>query len=358
MANKSVYQSFDTTALNYYDLAGAPLIGVLVGSVVEDVLCTQDQTTYEKITRSLSVPTESGSTFVTKKKAFILPRCKVSQDRLKAALKEHGIIVTNDYTKADLIVGHEGIEKRFENAEPIMTSIMLAKLWNYETTDGATSSLTSFSTNPINQLIKKHGNVILTSKITENIRYYNFNIINSLYDEWMITGMALNLAHIIDTTEVSVIDAETVLHSSSTKMIMDEELLVDLKKQLNAYGDENKAMAAKIIPCIDYTKNYHLLWQFAQDCENIMWNYNRDKDIQFWLKESNFDKFTRLSAQSMILWLEKKEELCQTTFKYLEPIVRQEIRIENRDLYTFKVSVKKEYLQYLTNKTKTDEEKI
>ena len=39
--------------------------------------------------------------------------------------------------------------------------------------------------------------------------------------------------------------------------------------------------------------------------------------------------------------------LCKTTFKYLEPIVRNEISIHNRDLYTFKVAVKKEYQQYL-----------
>jgi indole-3-glycerol phosphate synthase len=34
-------------------------------------------------------------------------------------------------------------------------------------------------------------------------------------------------------------------------------------------------------------------------------------------------------------------------FRYLEPIVRREISINNRDLYTFKVAVKKEYQQYL-----------
>ena len=49
----------------------------------------------------------------------------------------------------------------------------------------------------------------------------------------------------------------------------------------------------------------------------------------------------------MILWLEKKELLNKRNFKHLEPIVRQEISIHNRDLYTFKVAVKKEYLKYL-----------
>ena len=71
--------------------------------------------------------------------------------------------------------------------------------------------------------------VIVTPKLTETVRYYDLDIENSLYDEWMLTGMAVNLAHIIDTTDVSVIDPETVLHSSASKMVLDEQLLSDLK---------------------------------------------------------------------------------------------------------------------------------
>jgi hypothetical protein len=162
----------------------------------------------------------------------------------------------------------------------------------------------------------------------------------------MLTGMAINLAYIIDTTDVSVIDPETVLHSSATKMVLDEQLLSDLKVQLNSYGDD-KALALKIIPTIDYTKNYHLLWQFAQDCNMITYADNRDKDLKYWIRISNFNSFERKSAQGMILWLEENDKLCNTTFRYLEPIVRREISINNRDLYTFKVAVKKEYQQYL-----------
>ena len=88
MANKSVYQNFDTDALTHFELNNDSLYGVIVGSKVENVLCTQDQTTYEKIQRILTVPTEDDQTFRNKKKAFILPKCNVSSDRLKAALKE------------------------------------------------------------------------------------------------------------------------------------------------------------------------------------------------------------------------------------------------------------------------------
>jgi hypothetical protein len=346
MANKSVYQDFDTDALTYYDLTAAPMYGVVVGSIIEDVLCTQDKTTYEKIENSLSVPTETGTTFINKKKAFILPKCEVSQDRLKAALKEHGITVTNDYTVADLIIGHNDISRKFENGENIMSSIMLSKLWNYEATTGSSSQSVMGSL-----IVNSKNPVLITSKVTDNIRYYNMDIASSLYDEWLITGMALNLAYLIETTDVSVVDPETVLCSSANKMVMDEELLEDLTRQIKSYDDDSVAIASKVIPTINYTANYHLLWQFAQNVEGYMYTFRRDKDIQYWMKESCFKEFSRKSAQDMILWLEDRDLLDKASFRYLEPTVRREITINNRDLYVFKVSVKKEYQKYLLKKT-------
>ena len=266
MANKSVYQNFDADALTYFDLEQDTIYGVLSTSgEIDEVLCTQDQTTYEKINTILTVPTEDEQTFRNKKKAFILPKCTVSQDRLKAALKEHGITVTNDYELADLIIGHEDISThRLENAENIPSTVMMNKLWNYETTLGRSSA-----THPKEIAIANSGlEVIITPKLTESVRYYDLDIEDSLYDSWMLTGMAVNLAYIIDTTDVSVIDPETVLHASATKMVLDEQLLADIKSQLSAYGDD-KALALKIIPTIDYKTNYHLLWQFAQDCNQI-----------------------------------------------------------------------------------------
>jgi hypothetical protein len=89
------------------------------------------------------------------------------------------------------------------------------------------------------------------------------------------------------------------------------------------------------------------LWQFAQDCNQITYADNRDKDLQYWIDASGFTKLERRSAQDMILWLDNEDKLDKVSFRYLEPIVRKEISIHNRDLYTFKVAVKKEYQQYL-----------
>ena len=347
MANKSVFQDFDANALTFFDLGGDSIYGVPAGSTFEEVLCTQDQTTYEKIKDILIKPTLDSTTFKTKKKAFILPRALVSQDRLKAALKEHGITVTNDYELADLVVGHNDITTdTLQNSDNIPSTLMMAKLWNYEITEGS-----STSGNAMEARINAYSRpVIITSKTLEGVRYYDLDISENLYDSWMITGMALNLAHLIETTDLAVIDTETVLHSSANLITLDEQLLSDLKSQLRKSGwSEDKTLAGKIIPTINYKKNLHLLWQLSQDCSNITYDFNREKDLQFWLKESKFDFFSRKSAQEMILYLEREEKLSKTYFRYLEPIVRKEISIHNRDLYTFRVAVKKEYQKYLKN---------
>ena len=54
----------------------------------------------------------------------------------------------------------------------------------------------------------------------------------------------------------------------------------------------------------------------------------------------------------MVQHLEKLDILDKISFRYLEDIVRKEIRIENRDLYTFRVELKPEYRKYLKQKNK------
>lgn len=342
MANKSVHQFYDANAMTHFDLAGDPIYGVLAGSVIEQVLVTEDKTTYNNIQDILESSKETDSTFINKKKAFVLPGADVSLDKIKAALREHKITLTNDYTEADLIVTHDNISQRCEHSENIPSTKMMVRLWNYETTSGCSSSTTS-----INSLITNSvQDVIVTKKITDSMRYYSLNIEDSLYDKWLITGLAVNIAYLIDTGAITTVDCETVLHASASKMELTEELVEQIKSMINAGGDD-KEMAASIIPNIDYTKNHHLLWQLSQDCNAITYDFNRNKDIQYWLDKSNFGDLYHKNAYDMIQWLEEKDSLTKASFRYLEPTCRRAIHIANRELYVFQVSVKKEYKKYL-----------
>jgi hypothetical protein len=89
MANKSVYQEYNQDALDHFKLDEEPLYGVLSSDYeVSDVLITQDETRYENIKNMLSIENVKSTALTSYKRAFILPRCPITQDRLKAVVKK------------------------------------------------------------------------------------------------------------------------------------------------------------------------------------------------------------------------------------------------------------------------------
>jgi len=169
----------------------------------------------------------------------------------------------------------------------------------------------------------------------------------SLYDEWGIPGLALNLAHLIDTNQLDVLDVNDVLSASANVTILTKSLIDDISKWLDSNDKENKTLLGKILPTIDYIEKPHLVWELAQNIYHKLYYYTKDKDVKYWLAESDLEKLYHFSAQDMILYLEREERLDTESFRYLEPHVRRNISIQNRDLYTFKVNVKEEYKKYL-----------
>ena len=344
MSKKAVHQKFNNDALKHFGLIDQPFYGLVTSHQVDEVLITQDETTFEKIRNLI---TESSYNFTNTpapgvlkgmKRAFVLPRCGVSLDRIKAACKEHKITITNDYTKADFIISHDDIYDRFENGEKIKTTTMMFRLWNYEAYD-------QMGVNYIDSFVHP---TIFDEKCQDiGIQTYNLGESESLYDEWGISGLSINLAYLVDTGELTVMDIDTVLQASANITELTHELINDMSKWLDSYDDDNIAIAGKILPTIDYTKKKHLMWELAQHLYHKTHKFSRDKDVNYWLDQSRMEDFYHMSAQDMILHLEKTEELSKENFRYLEPIVRKEIRIDNRDLYVFKVSVKKEYKKYL-----------
>ena len=347
MASKSVFQKYNTDALDHFDLANDPKYGVIAGSGIEDVLVTDDEKTYESIHELLSRTTETDSTFINKNKAFVLPGCPVSNDRLKPALKEHGIVVTNDYTLADLVVTHDDFSAKYENGYNIGTTKLMYKLWNYEATkDGSPHSHLG-----LNKMIKNHHvPTIVTEKLTKTIPYYDLDMVDPIYDAWAITGLAMNIAWDVECGEKGVVDLDTVLHTSASKQDITAELCDQIIAMWNA-GGEDREVAQAMLPTLKYNDNYHFLWNLTQRLGSVHYDHH-NKDLNYWIKQSRWEDFYNRDAQDMVLWLEEQGLLCSKYFRYLEPLVRKEISIQNRDLYVFKVSVKKQYRKYLKNEEK------
>jgi len=340
--SKTVHQNFDIDALKYYELEDAPQYGVASNSACEikSIVFSDSQKTFKQVYNDLYIPTIKQ--FGSEKRAFLLPRSPVSIDRVKAALKEHGIILTNDYTDCDLIITHQQITNDFNDGTTIQASVMLAKLWNY-------STISKSSRMPhLGGYHNQTGNsIIYDDKFPFNIWGEEYD---ALMEGWMFTGLAINLAHMVKTLPLSVMNVEDVIYQSATKQILDEQMIHDITSSLESSDEDSIALTGKILPTIDYTQNYHLLWKLAHDINHRLRHYNKNKDVQYWMKASKMSDFYYMSAEDMILWLENEGELDKVNFRYLEPIVRREIRIDNRNLYVFKVQVKPEYRKLLKNK--------
>ena len=337
MAKKNVYQEYNQDALDHFKLDEEPLYGVLSSDYeVSNVLITQDNTRYENIKNMLSIENIKPTTLTSYKRAFILPRCPRTQDRLKAVAKEKGLTITNDYEKADVIITHDEFYQKFEHGEKIQSTVMIYRLWNYEAFTGGHSVIDNYD-KP----------VIYDDKLSGRVTSYGCTGQVTLMDEWGISPLALNIAYLIDTGGLKVISAETLLHASANLIDLTEDLLEEITTWVNSYDNENIAIAAKILPTINYTKKPHLMWQLAQNINSYKYKFSRDKDVQFWEEQSDLSQLYHNSAEDMILQLEKENKLDGESFRYLEKIVRQDISIRNRNLYTFKVSVKSEYKKYL-----------
>ena len=279
------------------------------------------------------------------KKAFVFPGCPVSLPRLKEALREHKITVTNDHSAADFFVTHDEWSKYHSDGESIRTNTMMFKAMNYEAMAISTSEdlyhKSEYKT--VDPMIP----IVFDDKMAETYSRNSLDYDADLYEKYVFTPLAIQIAYRIRHELIPVVYAETCLNESANKTIIDQQLLDDIVRMIRNGSEEEREMVKKIVPAIDYRKKKHLIWQLAKECSGYMYRFNRDKDLNYWMEKSNFNTYSHHTAEAMIQQLEEEECLDTESFRYLEPIVRKEIVISNRELYTFKVQVKEEYRKFL-----------
>ena len=312
-----------------------------VCSDVETIYLSESVSMYDKVKDLLTLETTSNLTTV--KRAFVLPMHNVSTERLKAALKEHKISITNDYEKADFIVPHTNFYDTFSNVDNIPQTKLMFKLTNGYFQNDHRNLVADYHSDTGN-------NVILEKRSLGDINQWNIDYESAPYDSYCFSNMVLTLADMIDKGEMAVIETDTILNQSANRVPMTEELMKDIKKMVDNYAasDEEIEMAGKIIPTIDPTGEPYLLYKYAEDfLDNISYKYNRNKDVLYWMDKWNISYLSRLNAEQAIKHFEEKELLDSRCFRALEVKCRKEIQIHNRELYTFKVQVKPEYRKYM-----------
>jgi len=344
---RTVHQEFNPDAVAHFGISCDPY-GVMVDSSGNFETVFIDES--ERLTKRLINILDKSDCDVQPdmtlyKRAFVLPNCPVSNDRIKSALKEHSITITKDLSKADIIVSHTDIDTSRENGVNINHNYMFNHLWNYSSIDTGNVLIDNYCNENAREGVKAR--VILDAKAEEWINRYNVMYHSMPYDSYLITGLAVNVAYEAEVNGIPVFDVQKVMHQSANKINITEQLMSDISSMVSSGGEDNWNMIGAILPTIDYKYKPHLIWQLSQDIGHSLYRIKRNKDVQYWRSASDFDLYYNMSALDMIQHMEKSNILNSESFKFLESIVRKEIRIDNRDLYVFKVNVKPEYKKYL-----------
>jgi hypothetical protein len=343
MASKHIHQQeLPDHVLTDLGFDEAVEVGLLMKNLdIEEIYLSESLSQYDKVKDLLETETTTDLTQV--KRAFILPMHNVSTDRIKASLKEHKIGITNDYEKADFIIPHTNFYDFYQSVDTIPQTKLIFKLCNGYYSNAHRQSVIDYHE-------KTDNNVILDKNSLGGQYQYSIDYESAPYDSYCFSKMSLILADLIDKGEMQVIETDTILNQSANRVPMTEELMEDIKKMVDSYSvsDEEIEMAGKIIPTIDPTGEPYLLYKYAESfLDNILYKYNRNKDVLYWMEKHNISYLSRLNAEQAIKHFEEKEILDSRCFRALEVKCRQEIQISNRELYTFKVQVKPEYRKYM-----------
>ena len=342
MASKNVHDgSITAETLDYLGFTDMVTVGFVTSEVV-DVHLSESQTQWDVIKDLLK--TETTSDLTTVKRAFVLPMHNVSTDRLKAALKEHKISITNDYEKADFIIPHTNFYDIYSNIPNIPQTKMMFKLSNGYYCHDHRSLTQDYHTRTDND-------VILESRCQDNNYQHNMNYESAPFDSFIFSNMSLELASLVQNGEMQVICTDTILNQSANRIPITQQLIDDITKMCDNYSatEDDIEMAGKIIPTIDPTGEPYLLYNSASMLDNVSYKFNRNKDVQYWMEKHNISTLSRLNAENAIKYFDEKGELDSRCFKSLEVKCREQIQINNRELYTFKVQVKPEYRKYMTD---------
>ena len=338
MAKKTIFQDIDHTTIDDLNILDVTEYGTFTNSgAVETLIHTESSDSFEKIEKLLN--DSSGHTIqsFSGKKAFVLPSCNVKGDRVKAALREHKLVVTNDYELADVIITHNNVIS-YNDHDTVRTTSLMQKMDNKYL----------FNEKEGEDYYDRTGNyTIWDSKLDARSRMYSYNTLSAPYRLRLISGLAINLAKLIQDGAISVVHVDDVLYSSGNVQILTDTLADDLNRMMNG-SEDDRNLAATIIPTISPKSDPILLWNFCKENEHSFgYRYRNEKDIKYWMNLINYSSLTCMDAESYIAYLINKECMTAEAFKQLEPICRREIYISNRELYNFTVQLKPEYQQYL-----------
>ena len=350
MAKKTIFQKINDEAVERLGIEEGVYYGVYSTSMLDNictVLGTECPTAFHEIDDLLT--TETTNSLSKLNKGFILPGSSVSADRIKEACKEHSITLTNDYESADFIIndGRTTVNDMGTHDKFSVKSLLHSYNNGYvlEATEDNKVHLGKSFSNYVEDMLNAD-TILYDKRVGEYHTLHSLDYESAPYDNYIITGLAINLADLVQSKDLEVVDVNTILSASSNIQTLTPELLEQMEDMWRSGGDDRE-MLGSLLCTVDYTKTPGLMWKLAGIIGNQEYQWSRNKDVRYWYSVSNVNHLKSLNAEDAIQYFIEEKVMDRDNFKLLEPICRQEIYISNRELYSFTVQVKPEYRKYL-----------
>ena len=335
-------------------MTGTDINGMLSSGCCNEmstVLLSEDETFYDNNIKLLQSDSNSVVTKYKDKKAYVIPGSSITLERLKITCKEHDIKITTNITDAELFITNDHVNGgTSHDLELPLNKIMFIIQNGYSITKYDEHNLSYSATpNRINEWMKdtglKHVLYNAKNKDTLGCSLHDCEYESLPYDTYVYTGLALEIIHRIVIDGLETIDEDRLISESPNQQILTKPLLDQLTAMWN--GDhEDRKLLNKILPTIRGDVNHHYVWELCNLFSSYDLPSNRDKDLKYWLDKIDHYKYNNMSPESFIIEHHEAGDLTSEGFKFVEPRVREDISIHNRELYTFKVGIKPEYLKY------------
>ena len=255
------------------------------------------------------------------KKAFIIQGSSKTSARMTNILKPYNIKLVSDYKKADFYITNSNTNCAFSKNNTFF-KINSSKWYKMLKVTHAGYNLRGI------------GGYINTASLAD--KSYQWRRMKGYY----IGGTYFNI----------LMEKKDLVHESLfVNLHPSIEITEDLSKQLismiESADKSNFSIVKKIIPTIDPGRNQMILFEFLQNINIYKHHFNKDKDCKGWFK--NLGVWDRMKTENLIIALHQQNKLTKEGFKFLEKESREDIRLCNRKIYSFKVNLKDEFKKYI-----------
>lgn len=328
--SKAIYQEVEQKVLDNFEIRAH--LSALLSNTKHAEIYSVDQDELNRVVKLIS-PDRDFQKLSTKRKAFVLPDVKYTVARVREYAKNVNLSIVNKVEDADIIISHNNVHKdcRYDIPNKSLAISYFGKI--YSNTEQTATSLAAF----------KHPKAINIS-YTLN-RWQEWRASSSVDSILLCTPLALIVAYEVEKNHIPVYDIEEIVDVQD-KIDIDKELIDMLYNQCGGTDDDLK-IVQKILPTIDISKKPYLAWYLVKRLNVYHHQLSKNKDVKAWMSTIDWNKLSTYNAQDFCSYLINRDKMTKEAFAELEPIMRRDIQIYNRDFYKFQVSIKDEFKKYL-----------